>query len=318
MHILLRIRDAEDEIRRWHEALTRALPEVHWHLESALAPDLIDQIRVAVVANPPAGALRGYPKLEFVQSLWAGVDSLLADASVPEHLMIARMVDPAMAQSMAETALWATLSLHRGYFDYQAQQRARVWQDLPQRRASDVGVAVLGMGAMGLASARRIASLGYSVAAWHTGSARQESANLSGIQVVSGDKALSQVLAKSDVVINLLPLTAQTRGILNRDFFLAMRPGASIVNLGRGGHLMETDLLSVLDTGHLHHAVLDVFQTEPLPAESIIWAHPKITVLPHIAAITDPDSASQIVAKQIRAWAAGGPVEHVVQRSRGY
>lgn len=318
MHILLRIRDTDDEIRRWHGALARALPEVCWHPESDVAPEFIDQIRVAVVANPPAGALRGYPKLEFVQSLWAGVDSLLADHSVPEHLMIARMVDPAMAQAMAETALWATLSLHRGYFDYQRQQQDRVWRDLPQRRASDIRVTVLGLGAMGLASAQRIASLGYAVSAWRTGISHRNSVDASGIQVVSGSDALSPLLAKSDIVINLLPLTAQTRGLLNRDFFMAMPKGSSIVNLGRGGHLIEADLLSALDAGHLHRAVLDVFQTEPLPVVSMFWAHPKVTVLPHIAAITDPDSASQIVAKQIRSWAAGGPVAHQVQRGRGY
>lgn len=318
MHVLLRIRDTEDEIRRWQGALSRALPEVHWHLESEVPPELIGQIRVAVVANPPAGSLRGYPKLEFVQSLWAGVDSLLADASVPEHLMIARMVDPAMAQAMAETALWATLSLHRGYFDYQRQQQARIWQDLPQRLASDICVTVLGMGAMGLASAKRIASLGYSVCAWHTGAGHRDAANALGIDVVAGSDALRSVLARSDIVINLLPLTPQTRGLLNRDFFLTMPKGSSVVNLGRGGHLIEADLLSVLDAGHLRHAVLDVFKTEPLPADSVFWAHPKVTLLPHVAAITDPDSASRIVAKQIRAWVAGGPVEHLVQLSRGY
>ena len=318
MHILLRIRDTDDEIRRWQRALAIALPEAHWHSESDIAPELMDQIRVAVVANPPAGALRGYPKLEFVQSLWAGVDSLLADNSVPEHLMIARMVDPAMAQAMAETALWATLSLHRGYFDYQQQQRDRIWCDLPQRRASDVRVTVLGLGAMGLTSAKRIASLGYAVSAWRTGHRHRDLADTAGIDVVSGTDALRHLLSKSGIVINLLPLTAQTRGLLNRDFFMAMPKGSSIVNLGRGGHLIEADLLSVLDAGHLHRAVLDVFQTEPLPADSAFWAHPKVTLLPHIAAITDPVSASQIVAKQIRSWAAGGPVAHQVQRGRGY
>lgn len=318
MHILLRISDTDAEIRRWHQALSRALPEIHWHPESELSPELINQIQVAVVANPPIGALHGYPKLEFVQSLWAGVDSVLGDTSLPQHLIIARMVDPAMAQAMAETALWAMLSLHRGYFAYQQQQQAKIWRDLPQRRASDIRVTVLGLGAMGLVSATRIASLGYAVSAWHTGAGPRESAITAGVHVVSGPDALGGLLAKSDIVINLLPLTTQTIGLLNRDFFLAMPKGSSIINLGRGGHLVESDLLSVLDAGHLQHAVLDVFQTEPLPVESPFWAHPKVTLLPHIAAMTDPESASEIVAKQIRSWVAGDPVAHQVQRSRGY
>lgn len=318
MHVLLRIRDTEDEIQRWHAALSRALPEIQWHPETVLAPNLIDHIQVAVVANPPAGSLRGYPQLKFVQSLWAGVDSLLADNSVPEHLMIARMVDPAMAQAMAETALWATLSLHRGYFDYQRQQQDRIWRDLPQRLASDLRVLVLGMGAMGLASAKRIASLGYQVSAWRTGLGSHSPSADANISVLSGIDALKQSLATVDIVVNLLPLTAQTRGILNREFFMAMPKGASIVNLGRGGHLVESDLLAALDNGHLRHAVLDVFQAEPLSVDSVFWRHPSVTVLPHIAAITDPDSASEIVAKQIRTWVAGGTVEHQVHRSRGY
>lgn len=318
MHILLRIRDSQDQIARWQDALSAALPEAIWHPEANVAPDIADQIRVAVVANPPAGSLRDLPRLEFVQSLWAGVDSLLADTTIPEELVIARMVDPAMSTAMAETALWATLSLHRSFFDYQRQQHQGIWHELAQRRASDIRVTVLGMGAMGLASAKAIAAMGYTVTAWHTGESNRVARAQTGISVVSGNAGLRHALPQTDILINLLPLTAQTSGLLNQDLFVALPKGASVVNLARGGHVVEEDLLAALQSGHLQHAVLDVFQTEPLPAGHIFWKHPKITILPHVAAITDPDSASVVAAKQIRAWFSGDPIANRVERRRGY
>jgi glyoxylate/hydroxypyruvate reductase len=318
MHILLRIRDSQDAIARWQDALSAALPEATWHPEANLAPDIADQIRVAVVANPPAGSLRNLPRLEFVQSLWAGVDSLLADTTIPEELVIARMVDPAMSTAMAETALWATISLHRGFFDYQRQQQQGLWHELAQRRAGEIRVTVLGMGAMGLASAKAIAAMGYAVTGWQTGESKRVVPMNSGISVASGTLGLQRILPQTDILINLLPLTPQTRGLLNQDFFLSMPQGACVVNLARGGHVVEEGLLSALGSGHLRHAVLDVFRTEPLPPDHVFWHHPKITILPHIAAITDPDSASVVAAKQIRAWFAGEPIANRVERRRGY
>jgi glyoxylate/hydroxypyruvate reductase A len=319
MHILLRINDTNDEIQRWQATLSDVLPDVIWHPEQEIAPEIADQIEIAVVANPPPGSLRGYPRLRFVQSLWAGVDSLLADDSIPTALVVARMVDPAMSVAMAETALWATLSLHRGFFQYAQQQRCAVWHELPQRRASDLHVTVLGCGAMGRAAAQRIAAQGYQVVAWRTAeSGRDAGAAQAEFRIVAGQQALADALSVSDIVINLLPLTDQTRGLMNQQFFHTLPVGASVVNLGRGGHLIESDLLAALDTGHLHHAVLDVFHVEPLPNDHVMWRHPKITVLPHMAAITDPRSASKVVAKQIRAWSTGQSIANRIEWGRGY
>ena len=260
-----------------------------------------EQIDIALVANPPVGSLRGLPNLRLIQSLWAGVDRLLDDASVPVDVPLARMVDPAMNETMAQTALWAVASLQRGFFDYAAQQRAAVWQQHPLRRADEFAVAVLGAGQMGRATAQRLTEQGYRVSTW-----RHDAG------------PLAATLAAADAVINLLPLTPATRGLFNARTLAQMPRGASLVNLARGAQVVEADLLAALDSGHLHRAVLDVFATEPLPPDHPFWSHPSITVLPHVAAPTDPRSAAVIAARNVDALRSGQPLQHLVDRTRGY
>jgi glyoxylate/hydroxypyruvate reductase A len=316
MNILLSGEFEAAELHVWQQSLRAALPEARWlDREQALA--VADTVQVAVVANPPPGSLRGLPKLRLIQSLWAGVDRLLLDPTLPPGVPIARMVDPAMNASMAETALWATLALHRGYFDYARSQRQGLWQPRPQRSADSVRVLMLGLGQMGLSSARRIAQQGYRVGGWGL-RPRTPSTDIDGIDLHAGDAALPALLAASDIVINLLPLTPATSGLLDTRFFAAMPRGASLVNLARGAHVVDADLLAALDRSHLAHAVLDVFHSEPLPAGHAFWSHPQVTVLPHVAAQTDPDSACQVVAANLMALRAGRPLAHVVDRGRGY
>jgi glyoxylate/hydroxypyruvate reductase A len=316
MNILLSGEFEAAELHVWQQCLRTALPDARWlDREQALA--VADTVQVAVVANPPPGSLRGLPQLRLIQSLWAGVDRLLLDPTLPPGVPIARMVDPAMNASMAETALWATLALHRGYFDYARSQRQGLWQPRPQRRADSVRVLVLGLGQMGLTSARRIAQQGYRVSGWSL-RPRASSAGLEGIEVHAGDAALPALLAASDIVINLLPLTPVTRGLLDARFFAAMPAGASVANLARGAHVIDADLLAALDCGQLTHAVLDVFHREPLPAGHAYWSHPQVTVLPHVAAQTDPDSACRVVAANVKALLAGLPLHHLVDGRRGY
>jgi glyoxylate/hydroxypyruvate reductase A len=283
----------------WRHELALALPEATWLGPDAPAAERA-QALAAVVANPPPGALADAPGLRLVQSLWAGVDRLLADPTLPPHLPIARMVDPAMNAAMAETAVWAVLSLHRGFFDYARQQRAGQWQALPQRRADEVAVLVLGQGEMGRTASARLAALGYRVAGWRRG------------------VPLAPLLAQAEVVLNLLPLTSETRGVLNAELFQQLPRGAALLNLARGAHVVEADLLAALASGQLRHAVLDVFHTEPLPAAHPFWAHPQVTVLPHAAAATDPRSASAVAAANLRALRDGRPLQHLVERARGY
>lgn len=294
----------------WLAQLQGALPDARWHL--AVTPANAAQITAAVVANPQAGSLLGLPNLRLIQSLWAGVDRLVNDPSLPD-VPVARMVDPTMSAAMAETALWATLSLHRHFYAYARQQRTCDWQQLPQRRADELQVTLLGTGQMGRACATRLLAQGYRVTGWNL-----RGGALEGLALEHGMDALWPLLARSDIVINLLPLTAQTSNLLSQRFFDALRPGAGLINLARGGHVVEDDLLQALARGQVGHAVLDVFRAEPLPAEHPFWSHPHVTVLPHVAAATDMRSAAQIAARNLRALRDGQPLRDLVERSRGY
>jgi len=291
--------DAADE-SEWLALLRAELPGET--LVAQRTPGDGAHVDVALVANPPPGALAGLPRLRLIQSLWAGVEKLLADPALPADVPLARLVDPAMNTTMAETALWAVLALQHGMFDYAARQRAARWLQGPLRRADETCIGLLGLGQMGRAVRTRLEANGYPVRGWST---RE-----------GGD--LDALLAASDIVVNLLPLTAATRGLFDARRFAAMKPGAGFVNLARGAHVVDAELLAALASGRLRHAVLDVFHVEPLPEEHPFWRHPRITVLPHVAAPTDPRSAARIVAAQVRALRAGAPLRDQVDRSRGY
>jgi glyoxylate/hydroxypyruvate reductase len=311
MAILVAAGFSADEWAAWWPLLSAALPGETLIRDRREAP--LHDIDVALVANPPPGSLRDLPALRLIQSLWAGVDRLLDDASVPVQVPLARMVDPLMSETMAQTALWAVISLQRGFFGYAAQQRTAVWRQHPPRRADELTVAVLGLGEMGRAVARRIARHGCRVLGWS-----RSAVAIDGVHASTGSASLSQVLAQAQIVINLLPLTPATRGLFDAAAFAQMPRGASLVNLARGAHVVEADLLDALDSGQLQHAVLDVFATEPLPIGHRFWSHPTVTVLPHVAAPTDPRSAVAVVARNVEAVRSGKPVGHLVDRSRGY
>ncbi len=306
----------------WATALRQALPGHQLCLARGALPD--DAIDAAIVANPLPGQLQGLPRLRLIQSLWAGVDRLLADATLPAAVPIARMVDPMMTAAMAETALWATLALQRGFFGYARQQLQGRWLQQPQRRAVDVPVLVLGLGQMGRAVALRLQQQGYPVSAWRRGEDAVPAAGdaavapLHGLQVHTGVAGLQAALAGAQVLINLLPLTPDTRGLLNSALLARLPRGAGLVNLARGAHLVDVDLLAALDSGQIGHAVLDVFHSEPLSTAHRFWAHPQVTVLPHVAALTDERSAAAVVAANIGALARGAPLAHLVRRDAGY
>jgi glyoxylate/hydroxypyruvate reductase A len=326
-----------DEATAWLAALQAAAPGHEWtvHGQASVGePARVVQADVAVVANPPPGSLAQVQGLRFIQSLWAGVDRLLADPTVPAHLPLARMVDPTMTAAMVQSALWAVTALHRGFFHYAEQQRRAVWHQLDQRRASEVRVLVLGLGTMGAAVASALVAQGYKVTAWRRGGAEPGSGMPvppvalaadtasgpvpAGVDVRQGPQAWREPLAAADVVINLLPLTPDTRGLFNADVLSRFKPSAALVNFGRGGHVVEADLLAALNTGRLAHAVLDVFTTEPLRSDHPFWRHPQVTVLPHVAALTDLGSAAEVVAANLSRLQSGQPLLHLVDRRRGY
>jgi glyoxylate/hydroxypyruvate reductase A len=336
MSILLACSFDEGEWADWLPCLHAALPGETWHrAEDAAALSAAERaaVDIAIVANPRPGQLTGYPGLRLIQSLWAGVDRLLGDASLPRDVPLARMVDPGMTAAMAETALWAVLSLHRGYYTYARQQAACRWQQWPQRRADEVQVLVAGAGELGLAVSERLLGQGYQVATWgRTARARTLSSaaavHATRWQPAHGPAAWAELAGRADVVINLLPLTPDTRGWFDAARLAGFKPGAGFVNLARGAAVVDADLLAALDSGQLGHAVLDVHTHEPLPADHPAWRHPRVTVLPHVAALTDPRSAAPVAAANVVAMrqaarSAGGQAAWpaligLVGRQRGY
>lgn len=294
----------------WHAALRQAMPGET--LASLAEPEAAARAEIAIVANPPPGALVGLPALRWVHSLWAGVDRLLLDDTLPP-VPVLRLVDPALAEAMAEAVAAAVLHLHRDFPRYADQQRRSLWRQHAVRPARERRVTLLGMGEMGRASADLLRAIGFTVQGWSRSGAARD-----GVAVLSGPEGWARALAGADILVNLLPLTAETRGILNGGAFAQLPRGAALVNFGRGAHVVEADLIAALDAGALGHAILDVFEVEPLIEGHRFWSHPGVTILPHVAAPTNRSSAAAIVARAVREFRETGMVPPGIDRVRGY
>jgi glyoxylate/hydroxypyruvate reductase len=296
----------------WLTALREAMPRETVVADDACRASEAEQVQVAVVANPAAGQLARYTNLKWIHSVWAGVEQLVPIAAA-RKLPLVRLVDPALAQTMAEAVLAWTLYLHRDMPTYAAQQRQRVWHPQPYVAAHEINVCILGLGALGRAAAGRLLAAGYQVSGWS-----QSRKDLDGVATYTGEAGLHAALADANIVVVLLPLTAQTKHLLDAKRFTYVRNAASIINFARGAVVDCDALLAALEAGKLRHAVLDVFETEPLSAESALWAHPKITILPHISAPTNRHTAAAIVAANVAAYRASGVIPAAVDPVRGY
>ncbi|MCY4743848.1 glyoxylate/hydroxypyruvate reductase A [Pelomonas sp. UHG3] len=296
----------------WIAALQAAMPHETVVPLAALDDAARLACEVAVVANPRPEDLRRLPRLRWVHSVWAGVERLLADLGDLD-LPIVRLQDPQLADTMAEAVLAWTLYLHRDMPRYAQLQRERRWQPLDAVRAQERCVGLLGLGALGSAAAARLVAAGFQVQGW----SRTPRA-VPGVHGWSGDEGLAQVLATSDLLVCLLPLTPQTRGLLGDAAFQQLKPGAGLINFARGAIVDDAALRRALDSGRLSHAVLDVFDAEPLPADRWHWTHPGVTVLPHISAPTHRQTAARIVADNIAAYRQHGRIPPAVDRERGY
>ncbi|MDG2520761.1 glyoxylate/hydroxypyruvate reductase A [Caulobacter segnis] len=294
---------------QWLKALASAMPELAVRTLRDIDAAERDAVRVAVVANPDPADLAALPNLQWVHSTWAGVERMVAElgADAPP---IVRLIDPELARAMAEAVLAWTYYLQRDMPAYAASQGERRWEPRPYRRPQEMTVGLLGLGALGAAAAGRLSEADFQVAGW--------SRTPKDMPGVAAHTDLSRVLKVADIVVCLTPLTAQTRGLLNAERLEQMKPGAALINFARGPIVVADDLIAALDAGHLSHAVLDVFDQEPLPAGSPLWSHPKVTVLPHISAVTDRRTASAIVAGNIRRWLAQGVLPQAVDMARGY
>ncbi|HEX5454255.1 MAG TPA: glyoxylate/hydroxypyruvate reductase A [Stellaceae bacterium] len=296
---------------RWRPLLAQLLPGHdirYW-------PEIGDRaaIEYALVWQPEPGLLASLPNLRLIVGLGAGVDHVLRDPAVPRHVPILRLVDPYMTDAMSEFVVLSVLRLHRQDLDYLAQQRGRAWREREQKNAAERPVGILGFGTLGQDAGAKLRALGFPVAGW-----RRDPKEIAGFPVFAGRDGLAALLARSEIIVCLLPLTAETTGILDAAAFARMPRGAAIVNAGRGGHLVEADLLAALDSGQLSGAVLDVFQDEPLPPSHPFWTHPRILVTPHIAAETHPPTAAPIIAEAIRRFEAGLPPANLIDPARGY
>lgn len=244
----------------------------------------------------------------------AGVDAFLADPDFPRHLPLVRLVDETLSRDMTEYAVLQILLQHRQQGFYDAAQRERAWrQSIPARRTESTRIGIMGLGEIGTFMGKRLRDLGFAVLGWSN-----SRKHIDGIESFAGSQELREFLARSDFLVCVLPLTPDTRGILNRETFSMLPKGAFVINIARGEHLVEADLIAALDSAHLSGAALDVFVTEPLPATSPLWRHPKIVVTPHIAALSDPRAVARNVLDGIARLERGEPLLHIVDTTRGY
>ena len=300
-----------DDPAAWKAAMASALPE----LELDIWPDVSepDAIEIALVWKPPPGVLAQFTQLRLICGLGQGVDFLFDDPALPQNVPITRLVDPDLIAQMSEYVCAATLWHHRRFEDYRAFQRAAEWRPLAPPKTSDCRVGILGLGSIGQDIAQKLAYLGFPVQGWS-----RSAKTISGIDCFAGDGQLREFLASSNVVVCVLPLTATTRGILNRQNLACLPPGALVINVARGGHVVEDDLLAALDSGHLAGAVLDVFGQEPLPSTHPFWHHSKVVMTPHIAGLTRPETAARQIADNIRCLQQGQSLHNQVEWSRQY
>jgi len=272
-----------------------------------------DEIEFILCWKHPLGELKKYQNLKCIASLGFGVDHILRDPDVPPGVPIARLVDESMIHAMSEYILTAVLHHTRQFDLFQQDKSQKKWQARRPLHPQNVRVGIMGLGHLGVDAARKLRFLGFQVSGWS-----RTVKHVEGLTAWAGPDALEEFLAQADVLVCLLPLTRATQGILNRRAFSLLPAGAYIINAARGEHLVEEDLLSALDSGHLSGACLDVFREEPLPESHPFWNHPRITMTPHIASLTDPRAVAPQLVENYRRVRSGLAPLHVIDIEKGY
>ena len=295
----------------WVKHLQRQAPDV----EVRVWPDAGDagDIRMVLVWNHPEGVLNRFPNLACIASLGVGVDHILSDRRLPEQVPITRVVDPSMAQSMSEYVTMVVLSRCRHFELYQQDQMNKSWRPRVPLLASKTRIGVMGLGQLGAFTASRLSEFDFPVAGWS-----RSSKDIARVKSYVGRRGFTPFLGRTDVLICMLPLTPSTGGILNKETFSRLPRGAYLINVARGQHLVERDLLAALDSEQLSGACLDVFHQEPLPDAHPFWTHPRITVTPHISSLTYPAAVAPQLVDNYRRLKKNEPLLNVVDRKRGY
>ena len=272
-----------------------------------------DEIEFALSWHHPPGEFNKYKNLKCIASLGAGVDHILADPDLPAELPITRVVEHSMAQSMSEYVVLGVLNHCRQFDAYRTDQSNKKWKPRIPLLAADMRIGIMGLGQLGTDVANKLRSLGFPVSGWS-----QTSKNIEGVDCLAGADALDDFLSQARILICMLPLTPETRGILNHSTFDKLPVGAYVINVARGQHLIEKDLLAALDSGRLSGACLDVFAVEPLPQTHPFWRHPKIIVTPHISSITFAKAVAPQIIENYKWAQAGKPLLNVVDPKKGY
>ena len=301
----------QDPVDLWRDSLAKEMLELGFRAY----PDVGDpgDIDYALVYWAPHGLIASLPNVRAVFSIAAGCDHVLADPQLPPHLPIVRMVDDYLAAMMAEYALYGVLHFHRDMHYYRQEQLAARWSRAWPLYTPDTAVGILGLGAIGGDCARKLGALGFQVHGWSRGPKKMD-----GVTCHHGPDGLLEMAGQCRYLVCVLPLTSETQGIINSELIAAMPQGGYIINIARGGHQVDEDLLAALDSGHLGGIFLDVYNQEPLPPEHPYWRHDKVWITPHVAGELVPRSCAKSVTANIRRFEAGAPVPDLFDRSRGY
>ena len=300
------------DIDQWLKILKKKLPKERIFKFSSLKKSDYKKIDIAIVANPDPLEVKQLVNLRWIQSVWVGVEKLV-ESFKGEKVKIVRLVDPEMNRTMSEAVLSWVLYLHRDMHFYKIQQNKKIWKEADYIKPSKKIVSIIGLGELGSASATKLIENGFNVCGWSRGKK-----NIKKVKSFTGELGLKNMLKQTDILVCLIPLTRKTKYLLNYKTLSYLKKGASIINFARGAVINAKDLVKHLNSGRIKHAVLDVFEQEPLPKTSILWKHKNVTVLPHISAHTDMDTASSIVCKNIKMYRLKNRIPKSVNMVRGY
>lgn len=309
MRAVLKVGEAR--ANSWKKHLSSLLPEIEFLLVDELMEK--DTVEFAIVWKPEFGWLRTFPNLQCIVSIGAGIDHVLCDPELPENIPIIRTTGKDLRVRMREYVILHVLRFHRKLPEVETAHSSRKWNQFFEPPAHERRIGIMGLGNLGADCARALAAIGFDVVGWS-----HSPKKIDGVICFVGEAELSAFLSRTEILVCMLPLTPSTEGILNARLFRLLPKGAKVINVARGQHLVDNDLLEALESGHIGAATLDVFHLEPLPQDHLFWDHPDILVTPHIASLIDPETGSECIAENLRAFIAGECVPDLIRAGKGY